>query len=172
MKKSFLDTVESIFIIYKMLPLIIIVVILLIIGYFRFAKPVEKEYESYGYGKFETAQIDPMTGEIIPKDKISTYNNSSKTIVGIDGEKVSFTYINKTRDKICNSLKETGEIANESTLKVACDMLLVEKLGATYEIKDNSLYINGMWMSGKIDCRDTINLIVKKIYREQNGLTP
>ena len=51
-------------------------------------------------------------------------------------------------------------------------MLLVEKLGATYEIKDNSLYINGMWMSGKIDCRDTINLIVKKIYREQNGLTP
>lgn len=172
MKKSFLDNIVSAFWIYKFFLIIIIILILLVIGYFKFAKPAEEKYESYGYGKFETAKIDPMTGEIIPKDKINIYNNDNKTIIDKKGQEVNFAYINNIRDKICNSLKENGKIADENTLKLCCEKLLIETLGTTYEIKEDSLYVNGIWISGKTDCKDTINLIVKKIYREQNGLTP
>lgn len=170
MKKSLLNEIFNAYLIYKFFPLIIIVIIVLVIGYFKFVVPVNKEIENYGYGKFETVRIDPMTGEIIPKDKIYTYDNSSKKIIDINGEELSFASINSLRDKMCDSLRENGDILDEDTLKITCEKLLVEKLGCTYEIKDNDLYINNMWISGKIDCRDTVNSIIKKIYMEQNGL--
>ena len=42
-------------------------------GYYKFAKPVYDEYESYGYGQFETVWHDPETGKIIPKSELWKY---------------------------------------------------------------------------------------------------
>lgn len=168
--RKIVDSIVNAYIIYKFLPIVVIIIIVLIIGYFKFAKPVFDEHELYGYSKFETARIDPMTGEIIPKSQINSYDNSSKTILDVNGNQISFGEINKMIDNICSYIKETGIVENKELLTEKCQLLLKDKLGIDYEIKDNNLYIKNEYISSKIDCRDIINEIVKKMYREQNKL--
>lgn len=168
--KKIIDSIFNAYLIYKLMPIIIIIIILLVIGYFKFAKPVYDDHESYGYSTFETARIDPMTGEIIPKSQINNYDNSNKTILDVNGNEISFAYINRLRDSICSYIKGAGIIENEELLTGACQLLLKDRLGVDFEIKENNLYINNVWISSALNCRDTINTIVKGMYREQNGL--
>lgn len=60
----------------KFLPIIIILIILLIIGFFKFAKPVYEEHEADGYEMYETRWGDPDTGRAIPKSEINNYFKS------------------------------------------------------------------------------------------------
>lgn len=75
---------------YRMLRdtliIIIVITIILVIGYFLFAKPVYEEYERLGYKSGETAIIDPMTGNIIQKNEIETYNNDRVELITDYGE--------------------------------------------------------------------------------------
>lgn len=170
MKKIINDLVNS-YLILKLLPLIIIVIVLLILGYFKFVKPIDEERRKNGYSIFEAERIDPMTGEIIPKSQIDTYNNSNKTIIDAKGKETNLYYISKQRDSICNYLNEGITSDNKSLIIGGCQLLLEDTLGANFQIIDNELYVNNMWISGSNDFRDTVNEIVKQIYRKQNGLS-
>ena len=57
---------------------IIIAVIILIIGFFKFYVPVEKEREDLGYGKYDTMFVHPETGEPLPKNQVNKYYNLYK----------------------------------------------------------------------------------------------
>ena len=162
MKKIINDLVNS-YLILKCLPFIIIIIALLTVGYFKIAKPIYEENKKNGYGIFETAKIDPMTGEVIPKSQIDTYNNSNKTIIDF--------YLSKMRDSICDYLNEGITSVNQGLIKGGCQLLLQDTLGVDFEIIGNELYVNNMWISGPNDFRDTVNTIVKQIYRKQNGLS-
>ena len=170
MKRIINDLVNS-YLILKFLPLIIIIIALLIFGYFNFAKPIYEESRKNGYGIFETERIDPMTGEVIPKSQIDTYNNSYKTIIDARGKETPFFYISKLRDSICDYLNEGITSDNKGLITGGCQLLLQNTLGVDFEITDNELYVNNMWISGSNDFRDTVNGIVKQIYRKQNGLS-
>lgn len=74
MSKNILDDLTNAYLFYKFLPLIIILGILFVIVYFKFAVPVFKEDETLGYNQYETVYIDQNTGEKIPKNKLKEYN--------------------------------------------------------------------------------------------------
>lgn len=74
MSKNILDDLTNVYFFYKFLSVIIILGILFVIGYFKFAVPVFKEDEALGYGQYETVYKDPKTGEEIPKNKLKEYN--------------------------------------------------------------------------------------------------
>lgn len=167
--KKIINSIVNAYLIYKFWIIFLIILIFLTIGYFKFAKPVFEEHESYGYGKFETAAIDPMTGEIIPKTQIRSYDNSNKTILDAKGNEIPFKHIIELRDRICNYIKNKEVNENNNSLKEMCNQLLKDELGADFKIKDNDLYINNIWVSSEIDCRERINDIVKKIYQKQNN---
>lgn len=63
----------EVFLMIKFLPIIIILIILLIIGYFKFAKPVYEEHKADGYEMYETRWVDPDTGKAIPKSELHNY---------------------------------------------------------------------------------------------------
>lgn len=170
MKKIINDLVNS-YLILKCLPFIIIIIALLTVGYFKIAKPIYEENKKNGYGIFETAKIDPMTGEVIPKSQIDTYNNSNKTIIDARGKETNLFYISKMRDSICDYLNEGITSDNKGLITGGCQLLLQDTLGVDFEIIGNELYVNNMWISGPNDFRDTVNTIVKQIYRKQNGLS-
>ena len=67
--KNILET----FLIIKFLPIIIILIILLVIGFFKFAKPVYEEHKADGYEMYETRWVDPDTGRAIPKSELNNY---------------------------------------------------------------------------------------------------
>lgn len=66
----------EIFLMIKFLPIIIILIILLVIGFFKFAKPVYEEHKADGYEMYETRWVDPDTGRAIPKSELNNYFKS------------------------------------------------------------------------------------------------
>jgi len=72
--KKMIENILNAYLIYKFLIPIIIIIILLIIGYFKFAKPVYEEHKADGYEMYETRWVDPDTGKTIPKSRLSNYN--------------------------------------------------------------------------------------------------
>jgi hypothetical protein len=66
----------ELFLIFKFLPIIIILLILFVIGYFKFAKPVYEEHKADGYQMFETRWVDPETGKTIPKSELYNYKKN------------------------------------------------------------------------------------------------
>lgn len=66
----------EVFLMIKFLPIIIILIILLIIGYFKFAKPVYEEHKADGYEMYETRWVDRDTGRAIPKSELHNYFKS------------------------------------------------------------------------------------------------
>lgn len=165
--KKLIETLLNIYLIWIFLPIITIIIIAFIVGYFKFAKPVYKEHETYGYGKFETAKIDPMTGEIIPKSELNSYDNSNKTILDVKGNKVYFSQINNLKESISSKIKSSGEIKEKELLQKECKLLLEDILGISFEIKDDKFYINEYWIISNSDCKNKIDEEVQKIYRKQ-----
>ena len=55
---------------------------------------LDNEYQQYGYNGFsDNIKYDEWTDEIIPKNKIETYNNDNKYITKSNGDKVYFADI-------------------------------------------------------------------------------
>lgn len=158
---------------YRMLRdaliIIIVITIILVIGYFMFAKPVYEEYERLGYKSGETAIIDPMTGNIIPKNEIDTYNNDRVELITDYGEIVHLGEIKLILENMKNSIGGSGQIKDKKTLKEKCDILFTKYLSVEYEIKDNQLIIDGVWCSGDIDLESKVNNLVRKHLEEQNN---
>ena len=175
--KKFLDGIISLGLAIKILPIIIFIVILLILGYYKFAVPLEKDHAELGYSSRDTKLIDQMTGEIIPKQEYysKTYNNDELYILNKSGEKIYFKQIKELRDEIDNHTNVLGYI-NDSDLEKVNAMLkklLNEYLNVTFEIRDESneqnkstLYIENMWVT---DFSSEVDRIVQRIYVKQNN---
>ena len=74
--RKVVDDIVNAYLLTKFFVPIIILIILFIIGYFKFAKPVLDEHEADGYEWYETRWINPETGEPIPKSELKNYNFS------------------------------------------------------------------------------------------------
>ena len=170
MKRIINDLVNS-YLILKCLPFIIIIIALLTVGYFKIAKPVYEENKKNGYGIFESAKIDPMTREPIPTPPLDPHHHSNNTIIDARRKETNLFYISKLRDSICDYLNEGITSVNQGLITGGCQLLLQDTLGVDFEIIGNELYVNNKWISGPNDFRDTVNTIVKQIYRQQNGLS-
>lgn len=72
--KKIVKDILNVYLIAKFFIPIIIIIILLIIGYFKFAKPVYDEHKVDGYELYETRWIDSETGKAIPKSQLNNYN--------------------------------------------------------------------------------------------------
>ncbi len=149
--------------------LIIIALIIFTIGYFVFAKPLNDKYKELGYKAGETAFIDPMTGNIIPKNELETYDNGRIELITEDGETVYLGEIKLILEEMKKLIGGSGEIKDKEKLKGECDILLTKYLSVEYEIRDDELFIDGNWISGDIDLESKINELVRKHLENQNN---
>lgn len=149
--------------------LIIIALIIFTIGYFVFAKPLNDKYKELGYKAGETAFIDPMTGNIIPKNELETYDNGRIELITEDGETVYLGEIKLILEEMKKLIGGSGEIKDKEKLKDECDILLTKYLSVEYEIRDDELFIDGNWISVDIDLESKINELVRKHLENQNN---
>ena len=135
--KSLLTEIGEAYILYKFRWIILAGIILLVAIYFIVSPQVDKEYQQYGYtGLSDNIKYDEFTGEIIPKNEISTYDNSNKYIINSKGNKVTFGQI---KDLINQYSSIQGSFASFKSDKVEtldniCNTLLREYLDLDYEI--------------------------------------
>lgn len=155
--------------------------------YFIVSPQVDKEYQQYGYtGLSDNIKYDTWTGEIIPKQEISTYNNDNKYITNAKGEQIRFSQMKKL-------IKEFGEIQGSyasfngekvESIDSICNIILREYLDLNYEIVNwgNSsnnyvLQIKGDYeksyyseISNSSELEGLVKEVVKDKYRNQNNL--
>lgn len=123
--------------VYKMRWLILVGIIFAGIIYFIVSPQVDKEYQKYGYtGLSDNIKYDTWTGEIIPKQEISTYNNDDKFIINSKGNKI---YFSQMKEQINKFSEIQGSYASFSKDKVKsiddiCNILLRDYLNLNYEI--------------------------------------
>lgn len=98
---------------------------------------VDKEYQKYGYTDYtDNIKYDTWTGEIIPKQKIDTFNNDNKYITNSKEEKI---YFSQMKELISKFGEIQGNYASFKKEKIEiidniCNTLLKEYLDLNYEI--------------------------------------
>ena len=136
----------------------------------------------------DNIKYDEWTDEIIPKNKIETYNNDNKYITKSNGDKVYFADI---KQQLTAYEELQGDYAfikadNVDKCKSICDVLFLSYFELSYsidKISDGNSYLihlkdftaNGMHyddysIGPTYEMRSIIKYLVKGIYREQNGL--
>ena len=89
-----LSQIGGMYILYKLRWVILIGIIIFGVVIFFVNGDLDNEYQQYGYNGFsDNIKYDEWTDEIIPKNKIETYNNDNKYITKSNGDKVYFADI-------------------------------------------------------------------------------
>lgn len=125
------------YILYKLRWVILIGIIFLIAIYFIVSPQVDKEYQQYGYtGITDNIKYDEFTGEIIPKDQITTYDNSNKYIINSKDEKITFAQIKELIEQYASIQGSYASFKSDKveSLDNICNKLLREYLDINYEI--------------------------------------
>ena len=184
-----LSQIGGMYILYKLRWVILIGIIIFGVVIFFVNGDLDNEYQQYGYNGFsDNIKYDEWTDEIIPKNKIETYNNDNKYITKSNGDKVYFADI---KQQLTAYEELQGDYAfikadNVDKCKSICDVLFLNYFELSYsidKISDGNSYLihlkdftaNGMHyddysIGPAYEMRSTIKYLVKGIYREQNGL--
>lgn len=154
---SILDTLGNFAILYYFRIPIIILLIILVIGYFKFAVPVNKEYEE------ETSSFDYSDMWVI----------DSTT-----GERVTYDEMNPTRKEIAWSLDDEGHVLPKDKEKIEklSDELIVKTLGETYRLEEvneggnkyYNYYIGSIKMNSFRMADSFTNQVIYGKYREDS----
>lgn len=180
--KSIFSEVTNIYILYKLRWVILVGIIFFVAIYFIVSSQVNKEYQQYGYtGISDNIKYDEFTGEIIPKNQITTYDNSSKYIINSKGNKITFAQIQEQLDKY-ESIQ--GSYASFNSDKVnllddICNTLLREYLDLNYEIVPFGGTVNQFrfqikgeyeksyyaWFSTSSDLKGLVKEVIKEKYK-------
>ncbi len=186
--KSLFSDLGTAYIIYKLRWLIIIGIILFGSIFFFMNRDIDNDYKKYGYtGMLDNIKYDEWTGEIIPKNEISTYTSSNKYITNSKGNKITVAQLE-------DLIKQYGEIQGsyasfsdekKDSLDSICNTLLREYLDLNYEIipfgeKNSHNYrfqIRGeyednyySWISSPSDLRGLVKEVFKDRYEKENNL--
>lgn len=149
---------------------------------------LSKEYKQYGYNGFwDDIQYDDWTGEIIPKAEIENYSNDEKYITNSKGEQVTFEQIKEQMNLFQETTEGKTWIGEEQveTVESICNTLFREYLEIEYEIKPTSKKHSESYYIQLSEEREdleyhiisefselewSVKELVKKLYKEQNGL--
>ena len=155
---SFIDTLGNLALLYYFRIPIIILLILFVIGYYKFAVPVHKEYD----------------------EKMSKFNYSDIWIIdSTTNEVVTYNELNPTRREIAMSLEDSGYVLPENKEKIEklSDELIVKTLGGTYRLeeanKDGNMYytyyIGSIRMEGKQYTAFYTDQLLYEKYKKDSG---
>lgn len=153
-KNSLIDEIGFFAFLYTFKIPIIIILIIFVVGYFKFAVPVNKEFD------------EKMTNWNL--DSIYVYSTST-------GEKLFYEDINPMRTEIARSLDKEGHIlpGREDRVAELSEELIVNILGYKYEIKEATkdgktyydYYIDDIRAT---DVEDAANLIEMRVLTQYN----